>query len=222
MFENPGNDVPFKFKLPEEDKRPIQRKPVSTSGRVLPFNIAPVIIVGIGSLFIFVSLFMPHLSSDDLDTIVRNMVIENDPAVVLCALAGVISIVRYWNVGTKSSANLSIWAGIWFLGWCIYSGYTSELHRLNCDIEALCKVKTSPGAGMWASGLGSLVVALGGLMMRFPHSGFFLVTGPVIPKEERSMISQTKTCPRCAETIKSAAVVCRYCGHDFEPLKSLS
>ena len=28
----------------------------------------------------------------------------------------------------------------------------------------------------------------------------------------------TRNCPYCAETIKSAAVVCRFCGHDVEPV----
>ena len=28
--------------------------------------------------------------------------------------------------------------------------------------------------------------------------------------------ADTKVCPRCAETIKAAALVCRYCGNEFE------
>lgn len=33
------------------------------------------------------------------------------------------------------------------------------------------------------------------------------------------MESDEKLCPRCAETIKSAAIACRFCGHEFDPQK---
>jgi Uncharacterised protein family UPF0547 len=34
-------------------------------------------------------------------------------------------------------------------------------------------------------------------------------------KEPPRVGRKTKTCPMCAETVKAAAVVCRFCGHDF-------
>lgn len=35
------------------------------------------------------------------------------------------------------------------------------------------------------------------------------------PVEPPKPEEPTKACPRCAETVKMAAAVCRYCGHEF-------
>jgi tRNA(Ile2) C34 agmatinyltransferase TiaS len=45
---------------------------------------------------------------------------------------------------------------------------------------------------------------------------FILVLGiPIARKLTRIGHAEEKTCPRCAEQIKAAALVCRFCGYEF-------
>ncbi len=54
-----------------------------------------------------------------------------------------------------------------------------------------------------------------------------LVIGLVIPalivatinqSESKAKAEEEKTCPKCAENVKRAALVCRFCGNHFEPI----
>lgn len=41
-----------------------------------------------------------------------------------------------------------------------------------------------------------------------------LIVATMNPSESKAD-AQQKTCPKCAENVKSAAVICRFCGHEF-------
>lgn len=45
--------------------------------------------------------------------------------------------------------------------------------------------------------------------------GTLTVTYALQEDPDEVSTSSEKTCPRCAEQVKSAAVVCRFCGHEF-------
>jgi len=192
--------------------------------RALALHLAPVIIVAAGALMVLVSMFMPAISSGA--PITGNSVIQISPTLLLCSVAATIASVRYWKVGSSGSANLAIVAGGWFFLWTILDSQTLAVTGPHYVPGALvgdpgftvnATDAAGAGVGMWAAGVGSLLVAYGGLMMRFPHLSFGLAGGVAAPADEQALIAAAKTCPRCAEKIKAAASACRFCQYEFQP-----
>ena len=54
-------------------------------------------------------------------------------------------------------------------------------------------------------------------------AGLFLLVSSDLKKEKEAQlkseaeIAGSKACPRCAERVKAAALVCRFCNHEFAP-----
>ena len=159
----------------------------SPSKRELPQNLAAVIVTGCGGLLVFISMFSPCELFE--------VKIQNHPGCLCCFIIAVVACVRFWVTRSKSAAWLAVGGGIFYFVLTIRAGCYA-------------------GLGLWMMGAGALTVALGGLMMNFPSFSFG--AGATMPKTEQAPVeAQTKTCPKCAETIKTAAVVCRFCGHQF-------
>jgi predicted Zn-ribbon and HTH transcriptional regulator len=75
--------------------------------------------------------------------------------------------------------------------------------------------------GQW--GVGAFIIAF---LLCFILIGILVVIYMLIVKpdgtltvtyEWRATSVEEKTCPRCAERVKAAALVCRFCGYEFRP-----
>lgn len=175
----------------------------------LPRNIAPMAVVGIGAVFVLVSMFLGALSSGDVSHIKNNMMIQQHPVTLLCSLAAFVAMFRYWASASVKAVHSIIFVGLWFLCWTIYHVYDSQLVN-----GYGTKIETTAGPGLWTAGVGCAIILIGGLMMRFPKLD--IIGTPTLTAEEKEQIdSLTKICPKCAESIKSAAMVCRYCSYQY-------
>jgi ribosomal protein L40E len=66
------------------------------------------------------------------------------------------------------------------------------------------------------SGFGWFLLAL---LLSPLLAGLFLLAASDLKKEAaaKTELNESKVCPRCAERVKNAALVCRFCGYDFGP-----
>jgi len=72
----------------------------------------------------------------------------------------------------------------------------------------------STAVGIWAGQKGRSAVAWTFLAMLISPAVTWLIVFAMAPLPPLTRIA-TQTCPRCAEEVKVAAKVCRYCGHEF-------
>lgn len=115
----------------------------------------------------------------------------------------------------------------------VYKGTQKETAKaFTRDAENMAGQGYAPTSQVWAPGsygCGSFVVALilcvvlVGIfifiyMLVVPPPGVLTVTYAKRQKEPTQVASlgPSKTCPMCAELVKKAALVCRFCGHRFD------
>lgn len=111
-----------------------------------------------------------------------------------------------------------------------YTGTQEEATRaFGADSSSMAARGYSPTSQTWAEGswgIGSFIVAL---LLCFILIGFLVLVYLLIVKPDGTLsvtyelrsippsprVGEEKMCPKCAERVKTAAVVCRFCGHEF-------
>lgn len=113
-----------------------------------------------------------------------------------------------------------------------YSGnQNAAIAKFEADAADLAKLGYAPTSQTWTPGsygCGAFLLALllcivfiGVLvfiyMLIVKPDGALTVTYKLhqVETDEKTANLQEKVCPRCAETVKAAAQICRFCGHEF-------
>lgn len=188
----------------DDDPEPVELSPISIA------------LAGFGSILMMVAVFLPRVEANTFGRIAQNTLIESGDGWIFIVLA-VLAAGSIWRAYQRRRRSFGpvILGGIG-IALAIYDGVSKSSLRL-CPIDATilnlqCE-QASPSIGIYAAGIGSLLVAIGGYQIwRAKH---------VEPTEARAGVSESspgqemKICPDCAETILVKARVCRYCGYRF-------
>ena len=175
-----------------------------------------------GAAAMVIAAFLPLWDEGSVHFVklVENSLIQSSMgwAVVGLAIGGALGVFRAYRARKRTWVPIVL--GLTGIGLAVLMGATEEWMRL-CPVDAGfsgegCET-ASPGVGVYVAGVGALLMTIGGLQIR--NSEAVASPAPLVSRlvgAHASAEEATKMCPDCAETILSAARVCRHCGYRFD------
>jgi hypothetical protein len=185
---------------------------VSTSGLALSLP---------GIAVMLVSIFLPFWDAGSVHFVrlTGNSLIQAGDGLFFLVFA-VVSAASLWRTYKTPSAGWgAVASGLLALGYAIWVGLDEQSMTL-CSLEPAtfgseCEV-ADPGLGVYAAGVGAILMIAGGLQLRSSDQRDEPLFGPrERPAEARPERPQLKSCPDCAEDVQAEARVCRFCTFRF-------
>jgi hypothetical protein len=189
----------------------------STAEKKDEVDLSPVglILASVGALLMLVSAFLPFADESGFTRVKDNTLIQQGWgwAFVGLAIVDAGAIYRAYRFSRRTGGPL--FTGLGAVALAIYLGTSDSVLRL-CPVNPLPSLnipceKASPGVGIFAAGIGGLLLAAGGFQLLAARR-----RAPMVSEAD----TDSKVCPECAETVKAAARVCKHCGYRFAPAVS--
>lgn len=157
-----------------------------------------------GASLVVIGVFLPRFDKSDFPVIVDNSLIQGGWGYLFIALALIATFLTYRFVRREGSQYSVLTVGVIMLIAAIFMGtggrmtLESQVHGGFTDIgyerpPRTIKEQASPGIGIFSVGAGGLLVTFGGALL----AGLSLGGVGTTP------VRHTKTCPDCAETVRS-------------------